>query len=135
LSKLRLRDVQGPYMHPLQNSAHGDVAIEISNLSYVYPGNAVPSLNQVSLSIPRGHCFGLLGTNGAGKTTIISILTGMLRVQTGTVTVTTGCSSSSHDDIKRISAIVPQDLAFYPGLTGYENLSCFAGLQGLSGKQ
>lgn len=106
--------------------------ISVNNLSFRYSGSSELALQDLDLTIPGGQCFGLLGPNGAGKTTLLSILTGMVATQSGHVTVNGMCLSRSHD-IKRISAIVPQDLAFYPGLTGRENLECFAGFHGLSG--
>lgn len=116
----------------VENSRSEDCAVEVTDLSYWYSRSSVPSLQHVNLQIPRGQCFGLLGPNGAGKTTLLSILTGMLPLQSGQITVK-GMSITQSSAIKRISAIVPQDLAFYPGLTGRENLDCFAGLYGLGG--
>lgn len=107
--------------------------ISVKNLGYCYPGSTEPALRGIDLAVPDGQCFGLLGPNGAGKTTLLSILTGMLPVQSGEITIK-GRPLSQSDDLKRISAIVPQDLAFYPGLTGKENLECFAGFHGLAGK-
>lgn len=111
-----------------------DYAIRVSNLSYRYGGAADCSLKDMSLAIPRGCCFGLLGPNGAGKTTLLSILTGMLSLQSGEIFIN-GLPAARSTEIKRVSAIVPQDLAFYPRLTGRENLQYFAGLHGLGGQE
>lgn len=91
----------------------------------------VDALNGISFEVPRGSVLGLVGPNGAGKSTLLSILTGVITPRSGTVVI------DGHDPIrggylKSISALVPQDYAFYPDLTGRENLSFFASVYGLS---
>lgn len=116
-----------------ENAATRDCAIDIQNVGYTYPGADHPALEEVHLRIEQGSFFGLLGPNGAGKTTLISLLTGILSLQTGTVRVQ-GQSLSSHAQaIKKQTGLVPQDYAFYPELTGRENLLFFAALHGLRG--
>ncbi|MGQ9427520.1 ABC transporter ATP-binding protein [Gilvimarinus sp. F26214L] len=110
----------------------GRFAISVDGLSFRYGRQFPPALNNISLQVPRGQCFGLLGPNGAGKTTLLSILTGMLSSASGRVHVG-GHGLSELRAIKSIGSIVPQDLAFYPDLTGHENLVFFAGLHGLVG--
>lgn len=117
----------------LPTSHSSELAIKVSGLTYRYPGAADLSLKDIGLAVRQGTCFGLLGPNGAGKTTLLSILTGMLPWQTGEVLID-GLSLTNATAIKRISAIVPQELAFYPRLSGLENLQYFSGLHGLRGK-
>lgn len=111
-----------------------DYAITVRNLSYRYENTSEIALDNIGLQITKGQCFGLLGPNGAGKTTLLSILTGILPLQTGEVAVA-GHALSLAAEVKQRSAIVPQDLAFYPGLSGFENLHFFAGLYGLRGPE
>lgn len=59
--------------------------IEIRGLTRKF--GAKPALNNVNLTIPRGIVFGLVGANGAGKTTLIKHILGLLKAQTGTVSV------------------------------------------------
>ena len=102
--------------------------IKISHLSKRYANAAQVALDDVNLHVSSGGIFGLLGPNGAGKTTLISILTGMLPKDGGEVTV---CGINLNDDIaaiRRLIGYVPQDLAFYPGLTVHENLRLFSAL-------
>jgi ABC-2 type transport system ATP-binding protein len=94
--------------------------IQISNLSFRYPGADGEALKGLSLQIPAGSLFGLLGPNGSGKTTLISILCGLLPAQTGSV------------ELDAKAALVPQEYAFYPRLSILENLQFFAGLQSLN---
>ena len=100
----------------------------VSGLHYQYPKSEQPALSGVELSIESGVCFGLLGPNGAGKTTLISLLTGLLTLQRGSIVVNGYSYPQQADTIKRCSALVPQEYAFYPSLTARENLEFFAGL-------
>ena len=106
--------------------------IHISHLSHRYAKAALPALDDISLSIPQGCNFALLGPNGAGKTTLLSILTGLVAVQSGEVSIAGKDLDRDSRNIKSISALVPQDLAFYLRLTGRENLHFFADVYGLT---
>ncbi|MDR2881123.1 MAG: ABC transporter ATP-binding protein [Azoarcus sp.] len=105
--------------------------IRVEDLRYRYRSEAPPALDGVSIDIKRSSIHGLLGPNGAGKTTLISLLAGLFTPQEGRITL----DGASLGDwrAKRPSAIalVPQDYAFYPMLTVAENLSFFAGVQGV----
>ena len=87
-------------------------------------------LTDVSLRLAEGDMLGLLGPNGAGKTTLVSLITGLLKPAQGSITLH-GTPVRLGD--RRI-ALVPQEYAFYPRLSGRENLQYFAGVQGLTGK-
>ncbi len=107
--------------------------IRIDRLSYRYAGMAEPALDEVSLTIERGSFFGLLGPNGAGKTTLLSLMTGVLPLQCGEVSLFGRLLSRERNAALALTGLVPQDYAFYPRLTGRENLQFFAGIHGLSG--
>jgi ABC-2 type transport system ATP-binding protein len=77
----------------------------------------------------------LLGPNGAGKSTLLSILTGIVAPQTGEIAVGGYRLPGDVGLIKAMSALVPQEYAFYPSLTGRENLEFFAGLYRLAKAQ
>ena len=61
-------------------------AIEVNKLRKVYEGG-LEALKGIDLSIPEGSFYGLLGPNGAGKTTTIGIITGLVHLTSGTVSV------------------------------------------------
>lgn len=105
--------------------------IQIQQLFKSY--DDVTALNSIDLTISEGLITGLLGPNGAGKTTLVSILTGILKKNSGRVTVQGIDLDKNADEIKSITSIVPQSLAFYPLLTAYENLEYFGVLYGLRG--
>lgn len=73
----------------------------------------------------------MLGPNGAGKTTLLSLLTGLLSPQQGTISILGKTYPNQAAEIKQQCALVPQEYAFYPSLTGQENLEFFAGLYGV----
>lgn len=106
--------------------------INISNLSKTYGNHRV--LNDICLSIKGGSIFGLLGPNGAGKTTLLSTLVGLTTYDSGDVLIDNQNLKDELTYIRSISAIVPQNLAFYPTLTAKENLEFFGGMLGLKNK-
>ena len=91
------------------------------------------AVENASFQIPDGICFGLLGPNGAGKTTTISMITGTLDADKGTVKLD-GKTVTAQDSASR-SAIgfVPQELAVYDEITCIDNLRFFAALYGITG--
>jgi ABC-2 type transport system ATP-binding protein len=107
--------------------------IQIQQLRKSYDDLVV--LNSIDLNIQEGAITGLLGPNGAGKTTLVSILTGILKKDSGIIKINNLDIEENLDEIKSISAIVPQSLALYPSLTAYENLEYFGTIYGLTGKK
>lgn len=101
--------------------------IEISNVSKNY--GDTKALDKLSFKIKKGTIFGLLGVNGAGKSTILSMLNGLIKIDSGYIKVFGLDISNDLDKIKKISSIVPQNLAFYEKLSVKENLDFFADIQ------
>ena len=105
-----------------------DEVIAITHLSKSYgKTQAVVDLN---LSINKGEFLGFLGPNGAGKTTTIRMITGILRPDSGSVTVA-GLEAHDRHKIARILGVVPESRGFYDWMTAKEYLSFFANLYGL----
>lgn len=92
-----------------------DYAVEIKNLTKTFPGF---TLDNVSLAVPGGSILGLIGENGAGKSTTIKCLLGMLRPNSGTITVLGG----SPDDpaVREQIGVVPDECPFHGGLTAQQ---------------
>ncbi|MEL7497566.1 MAG: ABC transporter ATP-binding protein [Planctomycetota bacterium] len=98
------------------------------------------AVDGLSFGINRGETFGLLGPNGAGKTTTISMLVGLLKPDSGEVTIRrdqngNDVGSPLLPEFRRMVGIAPQQLSLYDDLTAKENLNFFGQLYGLSGQQ
>lgn len=89
-------------------------------------------LRGVSLDIFEAEVFGLLGANGAGKSTIIKIVTNQTRADDGAVEI--GGQPPS-GETNRMIGLAPQEIAVYPQLSVRENLAFFARAYGLTGAQ
>ena len=88
------------------------------------------AVHNLDLEVPSGSVFGLLGPNGAGKTTIIGILLGLIHRDGGDVRLFGQAVDGAHDDaVRRIGAIM-ETPAFYPYLSGRDNLRYFQGISG-----
>ncbi len=87
----------------------------------------VRALDGVSLSVSRGSIFGLLGTNGAGKTTFMKIAFGLLLPTSGTVEVL-GQEPSRRGVRARMGMVLGDERSFYWRLSGRRNLEFFAAL-------
>jgi ABC-2 type transport system ATP-binding protein len=92
------------------------------------------AVDNINLSIEKGEVFGLLGPNGAGKSTTIKMIMGLLRPNSGEITVDGKDIRKEELAIKRMMGLVPQDLAIYENLSARENMEYFARLYGLKGK-
>lgn len=102
--------------------------IETKNLTKVYGEQTV--VNSVNLHIEKGSVYGLLGRNGAGKTTIMKMILGLTDISNGEVSVFNQNIKGNEKKIyPRIGAII-ETPGFYPNLTGTENLEIFAMLRG-----
>lgn len=100
-----------------------------------YKNSTSPALNDFSLHVAKGEFFGLLGANGAGKTTAVSVFSGFLTPDSGTVSVMGMDFSRDANKIRQILGLVPQDIALYDQLTACENLRFFGRLYGFRGKK
>lgn len=107
-------------------------AVEIRGLSKSY--GKVKALDAVSFDVPRGSLFGLIGPDGAGKSTLYQILTTMLVPDGGTATVAGLDVVADYRKIRSIVGYMPERFSLYPDLTVNENLHFFASLFGVSVK-
>ena len=108
--------------------------IKIENVTKVYKGSSEPAVNNISLSVSKGEIFGLLGTNGAGKTTTFSMLCGLFLPTMGNIYIDNKSVRTDISQIKKITGVVPQNIALYPTLTGKENLMFFGQMYGIRKK-
>ncbi|MDC9727077.1 MAG: ABC transporter ATP-binding protein [Candidatus Thioglobus sp.] len=88
-------------------------ALQISKLTKTYVNN-VQALSQVDLSVKQGDFFALLGSNGAGKTTMIGIICSLLNKTSGDVSVMGLDQASELNKVKRMIGLMPQEFNFNP---------------------
>ena len=105
------------------------VAIDVQSVVKRY--GKFEALKGVSLQIQQGEFFGLLGPNGAGKTSLISIIAGLSRADSGRVSVLGFDVVGQFRDARRSLGVVPQELVFDPFFTVRESLRLTSGYYGL----
>lgn len=109
--------------------------LTIYQLNHHYPNALTPALQNINLHIEQGSAVGLLGPNGAGKTTLMSLLTGLQAVQSGQILFDGVPFEKLTKTQRHQISLVPQDFAFYPLLTVWENLKFFAALYDVNDKK
>ena len=98
--------------------------IETEALTKIY--GRIVAVDDLSMSVPSGRAFGLLGPNGSGKTTTMGMLLGLVRPTSGSFSLF-GSSDGLEESLRRVGAIIEYP-SFYPYLTGRENLLYFQGI-------
>lgn len=106
-------------------------ALLISDLTKTYANN-VQALSQVNLTVAQGDFFALLGSNGAGKTTMIGIICSLLNKTSGEVNVLGMNQATQLNNVKRMIGLMPQEFNFNPFEPIEEILINQAGYYGIS---
>ena len=104
--------------------------LKIKNITKSYNKNI--ALNNLSFDVKRGELFGLIGPDGAGKTTLFRILTTLLVADSGTAVVDGFDVFHDYKEIRRRVGYMPGRFSLYPDLTVEENLAFFASVFGTS---
>ncbi|MGJ7033010.1 ABC transporter ATP-binding protein [Niabella hirudinis] len=108
----------------------GDTPIIADHISKSYNKGAVPALADVSLAVKKGELFGLIGPDGAGKTTLFRILTTLLPADRGQARISGYDVVKDFKQIRRTVGYMPGKFSLYQDLTVQENLTFFAALFG-----
>lgn len=109
--------------------------VEIHQLSKVFNHSQAAALTDVNAEIPKGQMIGLAGPDGAGKTTLIRLMAGLLLPTQGEIKV------AGYDTVREASAIhyltgyMPQKFGLYEDLTVLQNLNLYADLRGVIGEE
>lgn len=112
-----------------------DIAIVAEDIEKRFDNMTEPAIAKLSTKIRRGVITGLVGPDGAGKTTLMRILTGLLTSSTGRLSVV-GLDPASHAaEIHRVVGYMPQKFGLYEDLTVLENLTLYADLRDVIGEQ
>ena len=103
--------------------------IQIQNVSKSFKGTS--AIKNLTLKVDKGEILGLLGANGAGKSTTINILLGFLNPDSGDVHINDIDTSKNAQKTRKHIGYIPENVNLYPYLSGSENLDYFCKLAGL----
>jgi len=107
--------------------------LEVKDIRKSYKN--VIAVDGISFEVNKGEVFGLLWPNGAGKSTTISMLSTLIVPDGGHILYHGEDIVQTPKEIQHKLGIVPQEIALYPSLTGYENLKFWGHVYGLRGKE
>jgi ABC-2 type transport system ATP-binding protein len=93
------------------------------------------AVNAISVDVREGEVFGFLGANGAGKTTAIKMLIGLLEPSSGSATVAGYDILTESDEVRRNIGYMSQRFSLYDDLTVRENIALYGGIYGLTDAQ
>lgn len=108
-------------------------SVEVNNLTKKF-GTFV-SVDNISFNVKQGEIFGFLGSNGAGKSTTIRMLCGILEPTSGDALVNGHSVMKEPDKVKQNIGYMSQRFSLYNDLTVEENINFFGGVYGLEGKK
>ncbi len=105
-------------------------AIEASGLTRVF--GSFTAVDHITFDVAAGEVFGFLGANGAGKTTAIKILIGLLAPSEGSARVAGFDVRTEREQIRRSIGYMSQRFSLYADLTVHENIQLYGGIYGLT---
>ncbi len=103
--------------------------VSLENVGKAYGSQQV--LDGINLVVPQGKCLALIGHNGAGKTTIMKLVLGLIRSTAGRVEVLGANPAIANKAFRRQLGFLPENVAFHEELTGADTLAFYAHLKGL----
>jgi len=112
-------------------NADADVVVRVSSLTRRY--GPVVAVDDVSLEVRRGEMFGLIGPDGAGKTTTLRVVLGLLAPDAGEVTTCGLEPLRQSDALSRRVGYLSQRFSLYGDLSVDENIEFFAEIHGVDG--
>eukprot|EP01038_Epipyxis_sp_PR26KG_P012006 gene12006-16074_t len=119
-------------VEPISMESRNNAQVIIKSLKKRYP-NGKLAVKDLSVSMVSGQITCLLGHNGAGKSTTISVLTGLIEPTNGQISIFGKSLAKDLPAIRQITGICPQHNVLYPTLTVYEHLRLFGNIKGMWG--
>lgn len=109
--------------------------VHLNDVSKTFLKQGPPALEKISVHIPKGAIVGLVGPDGAGKTTLIRLMAGLLKPTSGTITLAGFDTIGDAEKIHALIGYMPQKFGLYEDLTVQQNLNLYADLKGLVGEE
>lgn len=106
--------------------------VEIRDFSKIFPLAETSAIDNLNMEIEQGKIIGLVGPDGAGKTTLIRSIIGLLLPSSGSITIMGKNPVFDKEEINQKIGYMPQKFGLYEDLTVMENLTLYADLRGLS---
>jgi ATP-binding cassette subfamily B protein len=108
--------------HPVIRNPTFNTKIDIKDLSFSYPGNNNPVINNVNLEIKKGEIIALVGPNGAGKSTLVRLLSRLYDPESGSIKMDgTSIKNMDPGEYRKLFSVVFQDFMLY-NLSAGENI-------------
>lgn len=108
------------------------MSLLVQDLVYTYPGEERPALQGVSMRVEPGEIVALAGPDGAGKTTLVRLLAGLLKSSAGRVSVLGRDPVADHAALSPRIGYMPQKFGLYEDLTVAENMKLYAALHNVT---
>lgn len=106
------------------------VAIDVRDLTRRF--GTFTAVDSITFQVKKGEVFGFLGANGAGKTTAIKMLIGLLAPTSGQASVAGFDVRRQTEQVRRVIGYMSQRFSLYEDLTGRENITLYGGIYGLT---
>jgi lantibiotic transport system ATP-binding protein len=106
--------------------------IRISGLTHSFGNDGHPTIENLNMNVAEGSIYGFLGANGSGKTTTLSLILGLLKIQQGRIEVFGNELNTSRIEILRKIGSLIETPSLYGHLTATENLEVYSEIYGVS---
>ncbi|HUD01979.1 MAG TPA: ATP-binding cassette domain-containing protein, partial [Rhabdochlamydiaceae bacterium] len=112
-----------------------EALVEIQDLTKLFSAQQPAALKDINVSISKGKIIGLVGPDGAGKTTLIRLIAGLLIPTQGRISVEGYDTIKDAEFIHYLTGYMPQKFGLYEDLTVQQNLDLYADLRNVVGEE